>query len=81
MAKTETFRRITLKIQGMECPNCAMTLERIEDNLKGIHLAEASYHKAQMVVEFDEAQITEEQIKAEVLRMGYTVAAADSNGA
>jgi len=68
-------RRITLKIEGMECPNCVMILERIEDKLKGVLLAEASYHKAQMVVEYDEAQVTQEQIQAAVQRMGYTVVA------
>ncbi len=68
-------QRIVMKIDGMECPNCAMLLERIEDKVDGVLLAEASYHKAQMVVEFDEAQVTEEQIKAEIQRMGYAVVA------
>ncbi len=68
-------QRIVMKIDGMECPNCAMLLERIEDKVDGVLLAEASYHKAQMVVEFDKAQVTEEQIKAEIERMGYTVVA------
>lgn len=65
--------RITMKIEGMECPNCAMILERIEDKLAGVTLAEASYHKAQMVVEFNETQISAEQIRAEVQRLGYGV--------
>lgn len=71
-------KRIMMKIQGMECPNCSMLLERIEDKLKGVIMAEASYHKAQMVVEYNETQITEEQIKAEVQRMGYKVTAISS---
>jgi len=65
---------ITLKINGMECPNCSMNLERIEDKLKGVLFAEASYRKAQMVIEFDETQVTLDQIKAEVKRLGYEVA-------
>jgi Zn2+/Cd2+-exporting ATPase len=66
-------RRITLKIHGMECPNCAMILERIEDTLKGVTFAEASYRKAQMVVEYNENQVNEAQIQAEVKRLGYEV--------
>jgi len=66
-------KRIKLKIQGMECPNCAMLLERIEDKVPGVLLAEASYRKAQMVVEYDEARLTEAQIAAEVERLGYQV--------
>jgi copper chaperone CopZ len=72
-------KRITLKIGNMECPNCAMNLERIEDKLKGVLMAEASYHKAQMIVEYNETQVTEEQIKAEVKRLGYEVVATNSN--
>ena len=66
-------KRITLKISGMECVNCAMKLEGIEDKLKGVTFAEASYHKGQMVVEYNEAQVTEDEIKAEVSRLGFEV--------
>lgn len=68
-------QRITMKIKGMECPNCSMILERIEDKLHGVVKAEASYHKAQMIVEFNEAIVTEDLIKVEVQRMGYEVTA------
>jgi copper chaperone CopZ len=66
-------KRITLMIKDMECPNCAMILESIEDKLPGIQRAEASYHKGQMVVDFNEAQVSEETIRGEVKRMGYSV--------
>ncbi len=66
--------RITLKIQGMECPNCAMKLEQMEDSLIGVLKAEASYHKAQMVVEYNAAEVTENQIRAEIERLGYSAA-------
>lgn len=68
-------QRITMKIKGMQCSNCPMILERIEDKLHGVVKAEASYHKAQMIVEYNETQVTEDLIKAEVQRMGYEVIA------
>jgi copper chaperone CopZ len=64
-------KRVVFQIEGMECPNCAMILERIEDKLDGVLLAEASYHKAQMVVEYNEQKINEECIRAEIERLGY----------
>jgi copper chaperone CopZ len=66
-------RKIIMKISGMECPNCAMILERIEDKVDGVKMVEASYHKGEMKVEFDEVKISEGQIKAEVKRLGYEV--------
>jgi len=65
--------KVTLKIEGMECPNCSMILESMEDKLAGLLLVEASYHKGQMKVEFDENKVTISRIKAEVQRLGYQV--------
>jgi copper chaperone CopZ len=66
-------KRITLMIEDMQCPNCSMILERIEDKLDGVLMAEASYRKGQLVVEFDETRLSQEQISAEVQRLGYKV--------
>lgn len=66
-------QKVTLKIKGMECPNCSLTLEQIEDKLDGILFAEASYRKEQLVVEFDETIVSLDRIKSEVSRLGYLV--------
>ena len=60
-------------IDGMECPNCAMRLESIEDRLEGIHDIEASYHKSVLMIEYDEKKLSEAQISNEVTRLGYRV--------
>ena len=48
-----------------------MKLESIEDELAGIKEINASYHKQQMIVEFDETVVSEEQIIAAAKRKGY----------
>lgn len=67
------IQKITLEIEGMECPNCSMILESVEDKLEGVLMVEASYHKGQMKIEYDEKEVTIQQIKAEVKRLGYLV--------
>lgn len=62
-----------MKIAGMECPNCAMILERLEDKVAGIEMVEASYHKGQMLIEYENGLVTEEQVKNEIKRLGYEV--------
>jgi len=52
-----------------------MKLESLEDELSGIKEINASYHKQQMTVEFDETKISEEQIIAAARRKGYTAVA------
>ena len=60
----------------MHCSNCAMNIESIEDDLPGIKQISASYQKGQMVVEFDEAKVSENQILEAVKERGYKASAA-----
>lgn len=61
----------TFNVPDMHCTNCSMKLESIEDELAGIKEINASYHKQQMIVEFDETVVSEEQIIAAAKRKGY----------
>lgn len=61
----------TFKIPDMTCTNCAMKLESLEDTLDGVQEINASYHKLEMVVVFDETKLTDEQIIAAVKQKGY----------
>ena len=61
----------TFKVPDMSCTNCAMKLESLEDTLDGVKEINASYHKLQMVIEYDESKLTDEQIIAAVKKRGY----------
>jgi len=61
----------TFSVPDMHCSNCSMKLESIEDDLPGVKGINASYHKQQMVVEFDEKQVSDEQIIAAAKKKGY----------
>jgi copper chaperone CopZ len=61
----------TFKVPDMSCSNCAMKLESLEDSLDGVEEIDASYHRLEMVVVYDETQLTDEQIIAAVKKKGY----------
>jgi copper chaperone CopZ len=61
----------TFNVPDMHCVNCSMKLESIEDELAGIKEINASYHKQQMIVEFDETRVNEDQIIAAAREKGY----------
>ena len=67
----------TFSVPDMHCSNCSMKLEGIEDMLDGIKEINASYHKQQMTVEFDETKVSEEQIIAAAKKKGYTAILAE----
>lgn len=50
-----------------------MRLEGLEDDLPGVRRIKASYQKQQMEVEYDEKQLTPDQIVFAIRRLGYTV--------
>ena len=66
----------TFRVSDMHCPNCAMRIERLEDDLPGIKSLSASYKTGRMVVEFDEAKLSAAEILAAVKKVGYTAEAA-----
>jgi copper chaperone CopZ len=66
----------TFKIPDMTCSNCAMKLESLEDTLEGVKEINASYHRLEMVIEYDESILTDEQIIAAVKKKGYSAALA-----
>ncbi len=59
------------RVPDMECPNCAMHLEGLEDDLPGVKRVSASYRKQVMEVEFDEAKLTVDQIIQAANAIGY----------
>ena len=61
----------TFKVPDMTCSNCAMKLESLEDTLDGVREINASYHKLQMIIEYDESKLDESQIIAAVKKKGY----------
>lgn len=61
----------TFKIPDMTCSNCAMKLESLEDSLDGVKEINASYHRLEMVIEYDETKLTDDQIVAAVKKRGY----------
>ena len=61
----------TFNVPDMHCVNCSMKLESIEDELEGIKEISASYHKQQMIVEFDETLVSEAEIIAAAKKKGY----------
>jgi copper chaperone CopZ len=71
-AKEYTMIKKTFKVNDMSCTNCAMKLESLEDTLEGVREINASYHRLEMVVVYDETELTDEQIIAAVKKKGYT---------
>jgi copper chaperone CopZ len=63
--------KIVFRVTDMSCPNCAMHLEGLEDEVPGINKIVASYKKQTMEVDYDETRLTLEQIIRAANDLGY----------
>lgn len=61
----------SFKIEGMTCAACAKTIERVTKKLQGVSDSSVNLATEKLKAEFDEAQVTVEDIKKAVEKAGY----------
>ncbi len=63
--------KMIFRVPDMQCPNCAMHLEGLEDRLPAVKRVSASYKKQVMEVEFDDTKLSVQQIIDAANALGY----------
>ena len=67
------FRHQVLAIAGMDCADCARTLEKGVGQLDGVLWISASFATARLVVEYDTQVVARTDIVARIRELGYDV--------
>jgi copper chaperone CopZ len=67
-------RGVTYKIEGYTCITCAVGLEVMLRELKGVKQAHANYPDRNVAIEFDEKQVAEKTIVDFIQKCGFEVA-------
>ena len=65
--------RVSLKVSGMSCVNCAKAIEISLKKLKGVEEVHLSFELGRVVVSFKEDLLDVEQIKGVIESLGYKV--------
>jgi copper chaperone CopZ len=60
----------TFAVSGMKCDNCKAKVQGALEGLQGVKSAQVSLSDAHATVEYDESQVTPEQMKAAVDDLG-----------
>lgn len=61
-----------LKIDGMHCTSCSMSIDMDLEDLEGVSKAQTSYAKQETEVEFDPEKVSLEKIIETIKKTGYT---------
>lgn len=65
-------KTVTYKIKGFTCITCAVGLETLLRQQKGVVWARASYPDATTTIRYQPATVSEDQIKVYIAEMGFT---------
>jgi len=66
-------KTVIYRVKGFSCVTCAVGLETMLRQQKGIARAEASYPDAKAMIEFDPKLVDDHWLKAFIADMGFTV--------
>ncbi|MBN1834719.1 MAG: heavy metal translocating P-type ATPase [Spirochaetales bacterium] len=67
----ERFHHQVLRLQGLDCADCAPTIERLLSRKEGMLEASVDFPGGTLQVEYDASRIRLEEIEREVERLGY----------
>jgi copper chaperone CopZ len=82
MTATTSGARETVKyrVKGFSCVTCAIGLETVLRQKRGVIRVEASYPNSTAVVEYDSSLVVEEQLRAFISEMGFTAEITGTHG-
>lgn len=60
-----------IKVNGMTCGSCAVTVKQALTKTKGVKSAEVSVEKALAAVVYDDAQVTESELRQAIDKTGF----------
>ena len=61
-----------LKIDGMHCTSCSMSIDMDLEDLEGVLKAKTSYAKQETEIEFDPDKVSLEKIIETIKKTGYS---------
>ena len=65
---------MTYRIQGFSCVTCAVGLDVILEQQKGVVRAKSSYNDARTTIVFHPESVTESSLRALIAEMGFRAA-------
>jgi copper chaperone len=67
------MEKVTLNVQGMSCGHCVKAVEGSVGALQGVNTVKVDLQAATVDVEFDNQQVTLDEIKETIDDQGYDV--------
>jgi len=63
----------TYQLETLSCPSCMAKIESVLKGTKGVTESEVMFNSSRAKVSFDESEISSEEIKNTIEKLGYKV--------
>ena len=63
----------TLKLNGLDCPSCAIDLDLTLEEIDGIISSKTSYAKSKIEISFEPSKISQKKINKTLTNLGYQI--------
>jgi Cd2+/Zn2+-exporting ATPase len=70
---SDRYRHETVRVTGMDCPDCALSIEHILGRMGGILSVSVNYAAERMRLEYDSHVVTRQDIFKRVAYLGYAI--------
>ncbi len=70
---SDRYRHETVRIVGMDCPDCALSIEHVLGRLDGVLNVSVNYAAEKMRLEYDSQRIARQEIFKRVAYLGYEI--------
>jgi len=73
-------KKLSAKIEGMDCPACANKIEEAVSKLEGVVDAKVIFSAEKISVTYDTGKVREKNIEQEIKKLGYSVSEEEREG-
>jgi copper chaperone len=64
-------KKSTIRVEGMKCEKCSGSVEKALKATQGVEKVEVSLQQKEVVVEYDDAKVTEAQLREVINSTGF----------
>lgn len=64
-----------LRVDGMHCVSCALSIDERLEELDGVSSAATSFHRGQTTVRYDESRLGLADLRSTIAELGYDATA------
>jgi Cu+-exporting ATPase len=78
-AQARSHKTLTCHVKGFSCPTCAVGLDTMLRDQKGVIRSESTYPAGRVTIEFDPGAVTETALRSFIEEQGFRVENAATN--